>query len=267
MQSPGDLSDDNIDISRHQPLKRKLYNNPKPAASSSSSSKPQPSAPINAPLNDGKRLKTYHSAGNIGSSADMSKILGIGARPKVIDLTRPPSQFQPHAGAKRLVIKNLRTTSTRGVEEYYDRTWAELNAALTSVFNKEAPSTPLEVLCRGVESICRRGQADKLFLHLKDRCKVYLENVLLADVEKHSGTSNVDALRAVQRFWTAWNEQSVWRYPILVGIFLIKHADTFTIHIQLSRSVVSPNRERTSTTRRPFDITVSTCDIHKEQRV
>jgi cullin-4 len=154
-------------------------------------------------------LKTSQSTGNLGRSADMSKTLGLGSRPKVIDLTRPPSNFQPHAGAKRLVIKNLRPTSTKSVDEYYGRTWSELDAALTSVFNKRPPSTPLGVLCRGVEATCRRGQAEKLFLHLKDRCKGYLEKQLLPELEKQSGTSNVDALRAVQRFWVAWNEQSV----------------------------------------------------------
>jgi cullin-4 len=139
----------------------------------------------------------------------MSKTLGIGPRPKVIDLTRPPSNFQPHAGAKRLVIKNLRTTSTKSVDEYYDRTWSELDAALTSIFNKCPPSTPLEVLCRGVEATCRRGQAEKLFMHLKDRCKGYLEKQLLPEVDRQTGTSNIDALQAVQRFWVVWNEQSV----------------------------------------------------------
>jgi cullin 4 len=220
MQSPGDLSDDNIDTHSRPTLKRKLNDNPKKAASSKETRQTS-LAPISASLNTSKRLKTSHSAGNLGRSADMSKTMGIGARPKTIDLTRPPSNFQPHAGAKRLVIKNLRTTSTKSVDEYYDRIWSELDAALTSVFNRTQPNTPLEVLCRGVEAICRRGQAERLFTHLKDRCKGYLEKQLLPDLEKQSGTSNVDALRAVQRYWTVWNEQSVWRLHLQVKRKLI----------------------------------------------
>lgn len=46
-------------------------------------------------------------------------------------------------------------------------------------------------------------------MHLKDRCKTYLEKQLLPEIEKQSGISNVDGLRAVQRFWVVWNEQSV----------------------------------------------------------
>lgn len=207
MPSPGALSDDNITTQSRQPLKRKLNENQIPAVSSKETRQPL-SAP-NASLNTSKRLKSSHSRENLDRSTNMSKTLGIGSRPKVIDLTRPPSNFQPHAGAKRLVIKNLRTTSTKSVDEYYDRTWSELDAALTSIFNKCPPSTPLEVLCRGVEATCRRGQAEKLFMHLKDRCKGYLEKHLLPEVERQTGTSNVDALRAVQRFWVVWNEQSV----------------------------------------------------------
>jgi cullin 4 len=208
MQSPGDLSDDNIANHSRPTLKRKLNDNQINSVGSKETRQPL-SAPISASLNASKRLKTSQSTGNLGRSADMSKPLGLGSRPKIIDLTRPPSNFQPHAGAKRLVIKNLRPTSTKSVDEYYGRTWSELDAALTSVFNKRPPSTPLGVLCRGVEATCRRGQAEKLFLHLKDRCKGYLEKQLLPELEKQSGTSNVDALRAVQRFWVAWNEQSV----------------------------------------------------------
>jgi len=55
-------------------------------------------------------------------------------RPGVVDLTRGPSNFQPHSGAKRLVIKNLRTSSSlKDVDKYYDDTWNGLDAALSSV--------------------------------------------------------------------------------------------------------------------------------------
>ena len=64
----------------------------------------------------------------------MNKGKGIITRPGVVDLTKGPSNFQPHTGVKRLVIKNLRASSTlKGVDEYYNRTWEELDADLTSV--------------------------------------------------------------------------------------------------------------------------------------
>lgn len=126
----------------------------------------------------------------------------------LIDLTRP-SQFQPHTGVKRLVIKNLRTSARKETDQYYVKTWAELDDALTSIFDGTQPSTPLEMLCRGVENTCRRGQSEQLTIHLKSRCKAYLEDQLLPVIEKDSGSSNIDALRTVYKYWTVWNEQSV----------------------------------------------------------
>jgi cullin-4 len=153
-----------------------------------------------------KRLKISHSVVNIGQEREMGK--SIISRPGSVDLTRP-SNFQPHTGAKRLVIKNLRTPSRHDVDEFYNRTWEQLDASLTSVFNQEQTSSPLEVLCRGVEATCRRGQSERLSTHLKERCKAYLEKQLLPVIERDSGSSNVDALRTVHKFWMVWNEQSV----------------------------------------------------------
>ena len=70
---------------------------------------------------------------------------------------------------------------------------------------------PLEVLCRGVEATCRHGRAEKLFAMLRERCKGFLEGVLLKEVERESATGgdNVGRLRTVWKYWSMWNEQSV----------------------------------------------------------
>ena len=207
MQSSEESSVDSLASQSTSPAQKKQHDQLKKTLSSKSS-RPSPSSglPSSAP----KRLKTSHFSGNLGRSADtnMSKVGGIAAHPIVVDLTRP-SNFQPNTGAKRLVIKNLRTTSRKDVDDYYDRTWNELELALSSVFSRRSPNSPLEVLCRGVEAICRRGRADKLFTHLKSRCKTYLEDILLPAIEKGSSSSNVDALRTVKQYWTQWTEQSV----------------------------------------------------------
>lgn len=160
-----------------------------------------------------KRLKTSHSLGNLGRPADMSVRVGLASQPKIIDLTGRPSHFQPHAGVKRLVIKNLKTTSPKDVEEYYKKTWRELDDALTAIFKKLQPAAPLEVLCRGVEATCRRGRAEALSLHIKDRCKTYIEKDLLHLIEKEAGLVSIDALRAAHKYWLFWNEQSVKKPP------------------------------------------------------
>lgn len=80
-----------------------------------------------------KRQKTVHSLGDIEGLPEMNKGKGV-LRPGVVDLTKGPSNFQPHSGAKRLVIKNLRTPSSlKDVDKYYDVTWNGLDEALTSV--------------------------------------------------------------------------------------------------------------------------------------
>jgi cullin-4 len=213
-------SSDSVATSPISPGKRKLHEQQqKSAVSQISRQTSSPSrtkvdigiTPVHSAVPAAKRLKTSHSSANIGRPADMNRSIGIVSRPGVIDLTLP-SNFQPYAGAKKLVIKNLRTTSRQDLVEYYNKTWTELDDALTSLFEREEPAMPLEMLCRGVEATCRHGRAEKLFVHVKERCKSYLEKQLLPVLEEGGGPSNVDALRTVHKFWTIWNEQSVREY-------------------------------------------------------
>lgn len=52
----------------------------------------------------------------------------------LVDLTRP-QPFQPKSGAKKLIIKNLRPAeaSQKASEEYYRKTWNDLDSALKAV--------------------------------------------------------------------------------------------------------------------------------------
>ncbi|KAL3423237.1 Cullin family protein [Phlyctema vagabunda] len=156
-----------------------------------------------------KRLRTSQSVLNLGHGATMNKMV---VHPRLAGTDMPkvslPSNFQPHTGAKRLVIKNLRTTSTKDVNDYYEKTWKELDNALSFIFDRKQPTTPLEVLCRGVEATCRRGRAEELYKHLRDCCESFLNNNLLPRILAQVGSTNVDALQTVHAFWTIWNEQS-----------------------------------------------------------
>jgi len=234
MQPSDSLANNNIPLSSKSAGKRKLVDpQNKTAGSDTTTQTPHSGGPTNPPAS--KKLKTSSSAGNLGRRAEMTKNMGIFSRPGVVDLTRT-SHFQPHTGPKRLVIKNLRTSSRKDdINQYYERTWNELDIALTSVFAREQPSSPLEVLCRGVEAICRRGRAEQLAKHLKDRSKLYLEKQLLPLIEKEAGPSNVDALRTVHKFWTIWNEQSV-RYTSMfycIRVANLKPLDSHTFYFQL----------------------------------
>ncbi|CZS94376.1 hypothetical protein WAI453_008022 [Rhynchosporium graminicola] len=223
MPSPGEKSSGNI-ASPTQQSKRKNLDQTRPSVPdpflTPSLSGPilrtNPETSLPPPS---KRLKTSHTAGDQVLSTEMSKIAGLGHRPQmVVDLTgnKMHSNFQPNTGARKLVVKNLRTGSrTKDAEAYTTRTWNELDEALTSVFHSQNTNVALETLYRGVEYICRRNKANELFLHFKSRCKTYLEKEMLPQLENEIGTSNVDALRTVHKFWSKWNEQST----LLRGIF------------------------------------------------
>ncbi|KAK6950192.1 hypothetical protein Daesc_008518 [Daldinia eschscholtzii] len=121
----------------------------------------------------------------------MSKV--AGKRPEIVDLTKPPTAFQPHKGAKKLVIKNLRTTSrANDLEKYYDATRKELLEALQAIFEQKQPRQPLERLYRGVEDLCRHGASRELYETLRERCETYLKNDLQRSIVAEAGSSNVD---------------------------------------------------------------------------
>lgn len=176
-----------------------------------------------------KRLKTSHphthSSGNAATYSstatavprsqkpDMSKTLGVFSRPDPIDLTKKstPLGFQPHLGVRKLVIKNLRASDLAEAERFYERTWKELDTAVTEIFDKGSVNASIEALCRGCEVTCRRGDAGKLAKHLEGRCKTYLEKELLPRIleEVAKGDHDTDALKVVHKHWDVWNAQSV----------------------------------------------------------
>jgi cullin-4 len=126
------------------------------------------------------------------------------------------SAFQPHAGARKLVIKNLRAANPHraaDVDEYYARTWSELEAALTAVFAGQQPRQPLERLYRGVEDLCRKGEAERLADMLRSRFEDYLGKDVLSRIRNDGSAANTDdgdnvaMLRAVLSSWATWSGQ------------------------------------------------------------
>lgn len=142
-----------------------------------------------------------------------------GKLPEVIDAeasSRPsalqqPSAFQPHSGAKKLVIKNLRKPANRDaqVEEYYEKTAKELDHALAAILKGTRPSAPLERLYRGVEDTCRRGRADSVYKMLIEHVASHLQTTVLTRIRQRSDASNIKALRNVLDEWKIWQRQTV----------------------------------------------------------
>lgn len=119
------------------------------------------------------------------------------------------TNFQPHMGAKTLVIKNLRKTPRTDVDTYYARTWAQLDSCLTNVFAGKQPQQSLEQLYKGVEDTCRQGRAEKLYKQLSERCETHLYTVVLPSIITVGSSSDVEILRKVFNAWQTWGSQLV----------------------------------------------------------
>ena len=136
-----------------------------------------------------------------------------GKRPEIVDLTASKrlSVLQPNMGPRKLVIKNLRTSQdTRAVDDYYARTWSELDAALTSIFAQKEPREPYERLYRGVENICRKGEAARLSDMLTSRFEKHLAGEVLESMKREdswAAEDDVATLATVLRHWKIWSTQ------------------------------------------------------------
>lgn len=116
--------------------------------------------------------------------------------------------FQPLSGARKIVIKNLRTSSRTAadVEDYYRKTWDNVEAALRSILRGEVPGVPLERVYRGVEDLCLRGQGDRLFGLLKHECERHLSREVLGRIRDGGMVASTDVLLRVRTQWAAFNK-------------------------------------------------------------
>ena len=122
-----------------------------------------------------------------------------------------PSNFTPHTGAKRLVVKNLRTTGPRlNQDSYFEKVWAQLDAALALIFQGGKPETSLEELYKGSENVCRQGRATVLAKKLQVKCREHVAGRLREGlVERTRGGSDVETIRAVVEAWNMWQSKLV----------------------------------------------------------
>lgn len=149
------------------------------------------------------------------------KAPGYGASPR-------PSNFTPHTGAKKLVVKNLRSGPRLNQDAYFDKVWGQLDAALVAIFDRGKPEASLEELYKGAENVCRQGRAAMLAKKLQDKCKEYVSRDLREGlVARAENGKNIDTLRAVVDAWTTWNSKLVcgtvildWFYGALMVLLL-----------------------------------------------
>ena len=147
-----------------------------------------------------------------------------------------PTNFTPHTGAKRLVVKNLRKTPRSSLEQYLDQTWEQLNAALDAIFNDQKVPNSFEELYKGVENLCKQDKAPEIYSRLKERCKQYVSGKLKEPlVTRARNGEDVDVLRAVVGAWSTWNAHLV-------------VVPEFTIHVSRNLTVGRQQYAPSSTT-------------------
>ncbi|KAG8161852.1 hypothetical protein KVR01_008839 [Diaporthe batatas] len=119
--------------------------------------------------------------------------------------------FQPLSGARKIVIKNLRTSSRTAadVDDYYKKTWDNVEGALRSILKGEVARVPLERVYRGVEDLCLRGQGDRLFELLKRECERHLSREVLGRIRDGGMVVSADVLLRVRAQWAAFNRNLV----------------------------------------------------------
>lgn len=124
-------------------------------------------------------------------------------------LVKGRSGINPHAGAKKLVVKNLKPSTNWDSKAYLEKIWGQLDEALARIFKDGHDGFSKEDLYRGVENVCRQGGASTLFSRLEGRCRAHVERDTSESLLAKANNDNIHVLRAVIEQWARWKEQMV----------------------------------------------------------
>lgn len=127
-----------------------------------------------------------------------------------------PFSLRPHTGAKKLIVKNLRThnrSRDSALQVYYKKLWSDIDAALTDIFEGRDPRQPYDGLYKAVEDLCRHGEAEALYKHLHGRKEEHLKSLLLPELESLAKIASTDDLvigvvEATWAHWKVWTRQA-----------------------------------------------------------
>lgn len=163
--------------------------------------------------------------------------------------TSRQSNFTPHTGAKKLVVKNLRTTPRLNQDSYFEKVWGQLDTALGTVFGGGKPETSLEELYKGAENVCRQGKAAALAKKLQDRCREHVSGKLRETlVAKAGGGNDIDTLRAVVDTWATWQSELVCTVQYTRRVAFQELTRLFigngSLDVLLPRPVIPPSLQR-----------------------
>ncbi|RAL14630.1 cullin-4B [Aspergillus homomorphus CBS 101889] len=146
----------------------------------------------------------------MGQNTGGAGVSNPAVKPRPFNAASRQGNFTPHTGAKRLVVKNLRTGSRLNQDSYFEKVWGQLDAALSAIFDGGKPEKSLEELYKGAEHVCRQGRAAALAKRLSDRCRDYVTGKLRERLTAQAaGGTNIETLRAVVEAWSLWQSKLV----------------------------------------------------------
>ncbi|KXT04798.1 hypothetical protein AC578_9680 [Pseudocercospora eumusae] len=181
--------------------------------------KPQSSCTASSPCQ--KRARSHSRSDTAPTPKDMYSFASTSphtnANHNVVDLTNASSPsprrsikssgINPHTGAKKLVVKNLKTNSGWDSKAYLEKIWGQLDEALARIFKDELNGFTKEDLYRGAENVCRQGGASTLFSRLDKRCTEHVERDIRDKLLETASSDNITVLKAVLAEWARWLQQ------------------------------------------------------------
>jgi hypothetical protein len=154
-------------------------------------------------------MAANHEVVDLTESPPGSQIPSLRAQSTSTRIVRP-KQASSYTGPKKLLIKNLRNIPRADPNQYFDRIWNQLEAALSAIFRDAEVPYSLEDLYKGVETLCRQDRGPLLYKKLSEKCKIELTSLLKGCLTKAADTmEDFGVLRAVVDAWSIWNARLV----------------------------------------------------------
>ncbi|KAE9994625.1 hypothetical protein EG327_006768 [Venturia inaequalis] len=140
--------------------------------------------------------------------------------PNVIDLTDSPTaspsprkplrparnSYNPNLGAKKIIVKNLRTAPSSIPQQYFEQTWQKLEVSLDAIFGTKEIPYSMEELYRGAENVCRQGHSADLCGRLEEKAQLYAGH-LQQSIWKNIDAASTEVLQEVVNAWAMWSKQ------------------------------------------------------------
>jgi len=157
-----------------------------------------------------EKMYTFASKQSPSGVVDLTKSPPRNGQTRRPNGVKPVTAMNPHHGAKKLVVKNLRKDSVWDPEQYMNQVWVRLDSALTDIFAGVQESFAMEDLYRGVENVCKQGKAKTVYDRLHRRSTHHLSSSVLPAIQrKNEQGDDVATLQAVLAAWASWTSQVV----------------------------------------------------------